>query len=69
MGLKQDMVEAIADGALGGHCHRSTPRQPTKAQYPPKPTEVRRSGATFSSWSTKTKRRPFGFAPAALHSG
>ena len=22
-----------ADGALGDHCHHSTPRQPTKAQY------------------------------------
>jgi alcohol dehydrogenase class IV len=33
MGLNQDTVEAIADGALGDHCHLSTPRQPTKAQY------------------------------------
>jgi alcohol dehydrogenase class IV len=33
MGLKQDEVEMIADGALGDHCHLSTPRQPTKAQY------------------------------------
>ena len=33
MGLKQEVVEAIADGALGDHCHLSTPRQPTKAQY------------------------------------
>jgi 4-hydroxybutyrate dehydrogenase len=33
MGLKQETVEAIADGALGDHCHLSTPRQPTKAQY------------------------------------
>ncbi len=33
MGLKQDVVEAIADGALGDHCHLSTPRQPTKAEY------------------------------------
>jgi len=33
MGLKQDMAEKIADGALGDHCHLSTPRQPTKAQY------------------------------------
>jgi alcohol dehydrogenase class IV len=33
MGLRQDAVETIADGALGDHCHLSTPRQPTKAQY------------------------------------
>ncbi len=33
MGLKQDEVDQIADGALGDHCHLSTPRQPTKAQY------------------------------------
>ena len=33
MGLAQDTVEKIADGALGDHCHQSTPRQPTKAQY------------------------------------
>ncbi|HSS87026.1 MAG TPA: iron-containing alcohol dehydrogenase [Reyranella sp.] len=33
MGLKQDTVDKIADGALGDHCHLSTPRQPTKAQY------------------------------------
>ena len=33
MGLTQDTVEKIADGALGDHCHLSTPRQPTKAQY------------------------------------
>src|SRR5262249_39967420 len=33
MGLEQDTVEANADGALGDHCHQSTPRQPTKAQY------------------------------------
>jgi len=33
MGLGQETVEAIADGALGDHCHLSTPRQPTKAQY------------------------------------
>ena len=23
----------VADGAMGDHCHLSTPRQPTKAQY------------------------------------
>jgi alcohol dehydrogenase class IV len=33
MGLAPDTVEKIADGALGDHCHLSTPRQPTKAQY------------------------------------
>src|SRR5262245_58308464 len=33
MGLKSDTAEKIADGALGDHCHQSTPRQPTKAQY------------------------------------
>ena len=33
MGLKHEVVEAIADGALGDHCHQSTPRQPTKAEY------------------------------------
>jgi alcohol dehydrogenase class IV len=32
-GLGQAEVEQIADGALGDHCHLSTPRQPTKAQY------------------------------------
>jgi 4-hydroxybutyrate dehydrogenase len=33
MGLPPDIAEKIADGALGDHCHLSTPRQPTKAQY------------------------------------
>ena len=33
MGLAQGEVEKIADGAMGDHCHLSTPRQPTKAQY------------------------------------
>jgi alcohol dehydrogenase class IV len=33
MGLAQDTVDKIADGALGDHCHQSTPRQPTKAEY------------------------------------
>ena len=33
LGLAQDTVEKIADGALGDHCHQSTPRQPTKAEY------------------------------------
>ena len=33
VGLKDDTIEQIADGALGDHCHLSTPRQPTKAEY------------------------------------
>jgi len=33
MGVKQDVVEQVAEGALGDHCHQSTPRQPTKAEY------------------------------------
>ena len=33
VGLKDETIEQIADGALGDHCHLSTPRQPTKAQY------------------------------------
>lgn len=33
MGVTEDRFEAIADGALGDHCHMTTPRQPTKAQY------------------------------------
>jgi hypothetical protein len=33
MGLKHAEADRIADGALGDHCHLSTPRQPTKAQY------------------------------------
>ena len=32
-GLAQDTIEKIAEGAMGDHCHLSTPRQPTKAQY------------------------------------
>src|SRR5262249_49748818 len=32
MGLAQDTVDKIAEGALGDHCHQSTPRQPSKAQ-------------------------------------
>ncbi len=32
-GLKDEVIEQIADGALGDHCHLSTPRQPTRAQY------------------------------------
>ena len=33
VGLKDETIERIADGALGDHCHLSTPRQPTRAQY------------------------------------
>ncbi|MFZ5783534.1 MAG: iron-containing alcohol dehydrogenase [Pseudomonadota bacterium] len=33
MGLAPDTIEKIADGALGDHCHQSTPRQPTREQY------------------------------------
>jgi 4-hydroxybutyrate dehydrogenase len=33
VGLKDDTIEKIADGALGDHCHLSTPRQPTRAEY------------------------------------
>jgi len=33
MGLAQDTIEKIADGALGDHCHLSTPRPPSKAEY------------------------------------
>ena len=32
-GLKGAVIEQIADGALGDHCHLSTPRQPTREQY------------------------------------
>ena len=32
-GLAQDTIEKIAEGAMGDHCHLSTPRQPTRAQY------------------------------------
>ena len=32
-GLKDEVIEQIADGALGDHCHLSTPRQPTREQY------------------------------------
>jgi len=31
--VKQDVVEQVAEGALGDYCHQSTPRQPTKAEY------------------------------------
>jgi alcohol dehydrogenase class IV len=33
VGLKDEVVEQIADGALGDHCHLSTPRQPTRDEY------------------------------------
>jgi 4-hydroxybutyrate dehydrogenase len=33
MGLQHDTVETIALGALGDHCHLTTPRPPTRAQY------------------------------------
>jgi len=33
MGVTDDRFETIADGALGDHCHTTTPRQPTKAEY------------------------------------
>src|SRR5262249_53617071 len=33
VGLKDETIEKIADGALGDHCHLSTPRQPTREQY------------------------------------
>jgi 4-hydroxybutyrate dehydrogenase len=33
VGLKDEVIEQIADGALGDHCHLSTPRQPTRSEY------------------------------------
>ena len=33
MGVGADRHEAIADGALGDHCHLTTPRQPTRDEY------------------------------------
>jgi 4-hydroxybutyrate dehydrogenase len=33
MGVPESAFEGIADGALGDHCHMTTPRQPTKAEY------------------------------------
>jgi alcohol dehydrogenase class IV len=33
MGVTEDRFEAIADGALGDHCHMTTPRQPSTAEY------------------------------------
>ena len=33
VGLRDEVIEQIAEGALGDHCHLSTPRQPTRAEY------------------------------------
>lgn len=33
MGVPESVFAAIADGALGDHCHLTTPRQPTRAEY------------------------------------
>ncbi len=33
MGVSDNVFSAVADGALGDHCHATTPRQPTKAEY------------------------------------
>lgn len=33
MGVPESAFEGIADGALGDHCHMTTPRQPSKAEY------------------------------------
>ena len=33
VGLSDEVIEQIAEGALGDHCHLSTPRQPTRAEY------------------------------------
>lgn len=33
MGVSDSVFSAVADGALGDHCHATTPRQPTKAEY------------------------------------
>jgi len=33
MGVTEDRFEAIADGALGDHCHMTTPRQPSRDEY------------------------------------
>ena len=33
MGVPETVFPAVADGALGDHCHATTPRQPTKAEY------------------------------------
>ena len=31
--VEDDFLDAGSDGALGDHCHLTTPRQPTKAEY------------------------------------
>ena len=33
MGLPESVFDRIAEGALGDHCHLTTPRQPTKSEY------------------------------------
>jgi alcohol dehydrogenase class IV len=33
MGVPENAFPLIAEGALGDHCHLTTPRQPTKAEY------------------------------------
>jgi len=33
MGVLDSVFSTVADGALGDHCHATTPRQPTKAEY------------------------------------
>jgi len=33
MGVPESVFPDVADGALGDHCHLTTPRQPTKAEY------------------------------------
>jgi alcohol dehydrogenase class IV len=33
MGVPESVFPAVADGALGDHCHLTTPRQPTRAEY------------------------------------
>ncbi len=33
MGVPESVFPAVADGALGDHCHLTTPRQPTKEEY------------------------------------
>ena len=33
MGVPESVFPIVAEGALGDHCHLTTPRQPTKAEY------------------------------------
>ncbi len=33
MGVPESVFPEVADGALGDHCHLTTPRQPTRAEY------------------------------------